>query len=213
MPKQFSRNLPIFPRLSRKEKNGVCQLRLQSGNFLVEALVATLVASLIAAALAQMYTQVRRAGNMSQGQLYAIAVAQECIDQARVITYANLSSPANMGTHYPLVNGRSADINDPIFPHPLMKDYDLDYSGSTTTTGANPQTSNNNQYVIQGSSYTFKTINPDTGQKDDRVKVVLTPAQGVAGVQITVEVDYLDTSGAVKTFTTSSLITEFGIAS
>lgn len=176
--------------------------RPQKGSFLVEALVAVLVASLLGTALVQMYTQVRRVTNMSQGHLYAIAVAQECIDQARAVSYASLSAPVNQGVHYPLVNGSMAQINDDIFPHPLMRDSALDWTG------------NGNQWVTAGSNYTFRTINPDTGARDDTVRVVLGPPPGgVAGVSITVTVDYLDTSGAVKRYQTSSVITQFGLAS
>lgn len=176
--------------------------RPKRGSLLVEAMVAVLVASMLGTALVQMYTQVRRVTNMSQGHLYAIALAQECIDQARSVSYASLSSPINMGTHYPIVNGSAAQINDPIFPHPLMRDSALDYTG------------NGNQWVSQGANYTFRTLNPDSGANDDTVRVILTPAPGgVAGVQVLVTIDYLDTSGAVKRYQTSTVVTQFGLSS
>lgn len=187
--------------------------RSKKGSFIVEALVAVLVASIIAAALAQMYTQVRRATNMTQGELYAMNVAQECIDQLRVQQFDTVSDSIGT-TVYAQVNGAGDPLNV-LFPRALMHDTNLDYSGSTTTTTGNTTTtSNGNQYVMGQAAYTFHTINPDTGVSDDTVKVELTNGPiPIHSINATVTVRYLDTSGAVRTYTLSSMITDNGLTS
>lgn len=187
--------------------------RSKKGSFIVEALVSVLVASIIAAALAQMYTQVRRATNMTQGELYAMNVAQECIDQLRVQQFSLVQN--NSGSVlYPQVNGAGDPTNE-LFPRALLHDTNLDYSGSTTTTsGGNTTTTNGNQYVMGQAAYTFHTINPDTGVRDDTVKVELADGPIVDhSVNCTVTIKYLDTSGAVRTYTLSSMITDNGLTS
>lgn len=187
--------------------------RSNKGSFLVEALVSVLVASIIAAALAQMYTQVRRAANMTQGELYAINVAQECVDQMRVQSWATINQNLST-TNYPLVNGDLDPTND-LFPRPLMHDTSLDYTGSTTTgSGSTQTTSSGNQYALGQSGYTFHTINPDTGVRDDRVKVEILPGPiANESVIINITINYLDTSGAVRSYRASSLVTRNGLNS
>ncbi len=185
--------------------------RSDKGSFLVEAIVAVLVASLIAAALAQMYTSIRRASNMTQGELYAINVAQACIDQVRIHQYNILNE--NMGTSFPVVNGTGNPANI-LFPRPLMKDSAYNYTGSFTTgSGSSAVTSHNSTDVLKQSEYTFHTLNPDTGQRDDTVKVELTAGPIANSIMVQVTIDYLDTSGAVKRYQTSSLVTQLGLHS
>ncbi len=187
--------------------------RSKKGSFIVEALVAVLVASIIAAALAQMYTQVRRATNMTQGELYAMNVAQECIDQLRVQQFDVVSDAIGTSV-YPQVNG-AGDPNNELFPRALMHDTNLDYSGSTTTTNnGNTTTTNGNEYVMGHSAYTFHTINPDTGLSDDTVKVEIQAGPiPIHSISATVTVRYLDTSGAVREYRLSSMITDNGLTS
>jgi hypothetical protein len=160
-----------------------------------------------------MYVQVRRAGNMTQGELYAIHIAQECVDQLRVQDFATITAAVGQ-VNYPSVNGDLDDTNQ-LFPRPLLHDTSLDYTGSTTTgSGASATTASGNQYVIGQSGYTFHTINPDTGINDDKVKVELLdgPIVGTS-VIVNITINYLDTSGAVRQYRTSSLITANGLNS
>lgn len=187
--------------------------RSKKGSFIVEALVSVLVASIIAAALAQMYTQVRRATNMTQGELYAMNVAQECIDQLRVQQF-NVVLDHSGDTLFPKVNGAGDPTNE-LFPRALMHDTNLDYSGSTTVTNnGNTTTSNGNEYVMGHAAYTFHTVNPDTGVSDDTVKVELTDGPiPIHSINCTVTIKYLDTSGAVREYKLSSMITDNGLTS
>jgi hypothetical protein len=172
--------------------------RDESGNFLVEAMVAVLVSSIIATGLVQMYCQVRRVGNMSQGHLLATAVAQECLDQLRGLPFTMVS--ANTGVHYAQVNGTG--IADVLFPRPLLKDTNLDYTAGGDT------------LVSKGANYMFHTVNLDTGQNDDTVKVTVTNSAGaIPGLTISVSIRYYDTSGKLKTYTATSFITQNGVNS
>lgn len=166
------------------------------GSFLVEAIIAILVASIFGAALMLMYVQVRRVSNMTQGELYAIAVGQECVDQVRTLNYAYVAN--NLGVHYGSLH---SNTNDALFPRPLMNDPNLDY------------TANGNQFVSKGSFYTFHSMNPDTNQRDDSVKIELQPGAIANSINVIVTINYLDTSGSVKSWTTRSLITQLGLNS
>lgn len=167
--------------------------RNERGSFLVEALVAVLVASILGMSLMAMFVQVRRVGNMAQGELYAILVAQECMDQLRAQSFTFVN--ANQGVHYASLNVASADN---VFPRPLMQDPALDYTALGNLTASE-------------SSYTFHTLNPDTKISDDSVKIQISNGGISNSISATVTINYLDTSGAVKSYNSTSLITRYGL--
>ena len=167
--------------------------RSQAGSFLVESMIAILIASLLGTALVAMFAQVRRVGNMAQGELYAILLAQECIDQLRSQSFSFIN--ANQGVHYASLNAASADN---VFPRPLMKDPNLDYTGLGNIS-------------VSDSSYTFHTVNPDTGASDDTIKIGIANGGISNSVSASVTINYRDTSGTVKSYTATSLITRFGL--
>ena len=173
--------------------------RRQRGSFLVEAMVAVLVSSIIAAALASMYMQTRRVSNMSQGELIATAVAQECVDHLRVMNYSAISA-VTPSTHYASLTTAGADA---LFPRALLTDATLDY------------TNMGNSSVVNGQQSVFRSINPDNGNRDDTIKIEL--SNGVFGstpcVRAVVTVQWLDTSGAPRSYRLTSFLTENGLGS
>ena len=187
----------MFPQKNHVHRNKT-ERRNQHGDFLVEAVVSVLISSIIGTALIQMYTQVKRVGNMSTSELLATAVASEIVDHLRGLPYTFVV--ANMGDHYPQVNG-TVSSSDPLFPYALLKDD----SGSYDYTG------NGDSAMAAGANTSLLTCDPLTGAQTNNVHVNLTPMNGMTGVQIAVTLCYLDSSGKPKTYAINSVITPNGL--
>jgi Tfp pilus assembly protein PilV len=181
----LSTNMPICP-----------DHRKNAGSFLIEAVVAVLVSSLIALALCNMYMQTRRVSNMSQGQLVATALAQECVDHLRVMNFAAVTA-ATPSVHYGSLYTPSADA---LFPRALLVDPSLDYTNQGDGIVANASTSD------------FHALNPDTNVADDKVKIELQSAAGNC-VQVIVTIHWRDTSTAIKSYRLTSVLTQNGLGS
>ncbi|MBX9686937.1 MAG: hypothetical protein K2X27_09560 [Candidatus Obscuribacterales bacterium] len=175
------------------------QTRSSRGSFLVEGMVGILVSSIIATAMVQIYAQTRRMSNVSQGQLLATALAQECIDHLRVVPYTLVA--ANTGVHYAQLSG--AATQDALFPRPLLEDNSLDYTAGGDST------------VENASASAFHSLNADTNQDDDTVKVQIVNSSlaGITGLQVTVSLKWRDSSGSVKSYDSSSFLTPNGLGS
>jgi hypothetical protein len=172
-------------------------IRSQRGDFLVESVVAVLVSSIIGAALIQMYTQVKRVGNMASSELLATAVGSGIVDHLRGLPYNFVE--ANLGDHYPAVTGSSS--NDPLFPYPLLHEQGNGYD----------YTANGDASVTPNANTTLLTVDPSSGAVTNTVRVNLAPVAGMTGVQVTVTMSYLDTSGKHKTYSLSSVLTPNGL--
>ena len=174
-------------------------VRAQRGDFLVEAIVAVLVSSMFGAGLIQMYTQVKRVGNMSASELLATAIASECVDHIRGLPYNFVA--ANLGDHFPVVSGDGNTQGDALFPYPLLKDNPgtLDYSAS------------NDSAVVNGTNSTLLTCDPASGAQTNTIRVSLGTVAGMTGIQIQVSMAYLDSSGRHKTYVLNSVMTPNGL--
>ena len=174
-------------------------IRSRKGSFLVESIVAVLVSGLIGAALATMYMQTKRVTNMSQGELIATAIAQECVDHLRVMSYSSVNAQTP-STHYASLTNSGTDV---IFSRALLQDPNLDY------------TNQNNSVVVNAQNSVFHTLNPDTGAEDDSVKIQL-ETQALGGtpcIGVVVTINWRDTSGSVKSYVMRSFLTENGLGS
>lgn len=174
-------------------------MRSRKGSFLVESLVAVLVSGLIGAALATMYMQTRRVTNISQGELIATAIAQECVDHLRVMSYTTVNAQTP-STHYASLSNSNADT---IFNRALLQDPNLDY------------TNGNDTAVVNGQSSVFHSLNPDSGAVDDTVKIQLSQQNfgGEPCIGVVVTINWRDTSGSIKSYVLRSFLTENGLGS
>ncbi|GEM_PF-3575045 len=161
--------------------------RQESGNLLIEVLVAMLVASLFATAVLTLYIQTFAIGDASQQQIMAAATAQECIDSLRALPYSTVA--ANLGTHYVVVNGQAS--NDPLFPRPLAKDTGNFHYGHGPHGNAG---ATNNFFVV-----------------NNQVTVTITQ-QSSNTLLISVSVAWIDNQGTHQ-YNTSSILVENGLNS
>ncbi|MBX9571740.1 MAG: hypothetical protein K2X77_22805 [Candidatus Obscuribacterales bacterium] len=172
-------------------------IRNQRGDFLIEAVVAVLVSSIIGTALIQMYTQVKRVGNMASSELLATAVGSGIVDHLRGLPYNFVA--ANLGDHFPAITGTPS--NDPLFPYPLLHEAGANYD----------YTAGGDASVTPGANTSLVTCDPVSGATTNTVRVNLAPVNGMTGVQVTVTMSYLDTSGKHKTYSLSSVLTPNGL--
>lgn len=191
-----------IPHCNFSRKSPSC--RNEHGDFLVEALVSVLVSSIIATAMVQMYTQVRRTGNISAAQLAATAIAQEVLDHLRALPYDTVAD--NIGTRNLIVNGGAT--NDPLFPTALLQDTSpfvtpggsstLDFDGRSGDTLVSAQT----QSVL-------RTCDP-SGAITNTVSLTIEPF-GTESLRATVTINFLTSSGKPSTFTMSGLLNRLGL--
>ncbi len=179
------------------------------GDFLVEAIVAVLVSGIIGTAMAQMYSQIHNVGNMSQGQLVAVSLANEVIDQLRATKFANVQ--ANAGLHTPMVNG--VGNGDVLFPRALLQD-----TGNYLTNNGNSTldyTGGGDSAVMQGMQNVLHTVDPITGAPTNTINVMITNANlgsNSPSCLITVTVAWMDgTAGGQKVYKTSTMLTQLGL--
>lgn len=182
--------------------------RPQNGDFLIEAIVSVLVSSIIATAMVQMYTQVRRVGNMSQGEFIAAAVAQEAIDHLRSLPFDTVAN--NLGTRQVVVNGGAT--GDPLFPTALLQDtapfttpngnQNLDYTGGNGSDTA----------IAAGANNVLRTVSPTTGQLTNTISVDIQPWNGSTDtLRITVDIAFLDSSGKPHSVTMGAMLNRLGL--
>ncbi len=196
-------------RKKENQKAGKAAIRPMDGDFLVEAVVAVLVSGIIGTAMIQMYGQVHKVGNESQGQLVAAAIAQEVIDQLRAQPFANIA--ANAGLHQPQVNGTGN--GDILFPRGLLQDTSP-YLGPGNTANTLSYTQNGlaGSPISQGANNLIHTVDPVSGAPSNTINVNIVLAPGGSAYQVTVTIAWLDgSSGKQRTYQTQSLITQYGI--
>jgi Tfp pilus assembly protein PilV len=178
-------------------------IRNQHGDFLIEAIVSVLVSSIIATAMVQMYTQVRRTGNLSSSQLAAASIAQEVIDHLRALPYDTVAS--NLGTRQLVVNGGTT--SDPLFPSALLQDSSpfatpsgnstLDYDGVGDAAIASQA-----QSILRTCDATGTITNTVTLQLEQF---------GTDSVRATVTINFLTSQGKPSSYRLSGLLNRLGL--
>lgn len=181
------------------------KLRNQHGDFLVEAVVAVLVSGIIGMAMIQMYSQVRRVGNMSQAEYVAASVAQEVMDHLRSLPFQNVYN--NSGLHQPMVNGAGTP-GDALFPRALLQDTQAYNNGSNANTSLD-YSQNGDSVVSQGQYNLLRTCD-STGAQTNTIDVnITTPSVDTVNVAITIR--FLDSSAKPRIYTVNGMLTRRGL--
>jgi len=161
--------------------NLASQQRNERGAGIIDLLFCVIISGILSAAIVNGMSQAHRASSSSQNQVLAAAIAQEVIDSARNMPYTTLQT--FVGTHNLVVNSGSGYTPPPIFPRPLMQD-------RTSLVWSNKATNNDFDATVT------ETIGagpvPNT-------------------LQVTVLVTWRENTGGSRTFTMTTLVSEFGI--
>jgi type II secretory pathway pseudopilin PulG len=179
-------------------------VRNERGDFLIEAIVSVLVSSIIATAMVQMYTQVRRTGNLSSAQLAATAVAQEVIDHLRALPYDTVAD--NIGTRNLIVNGGAT--GDPLFPTALLQDT----SAFTTPNGTSTLDfdGRNGDTLVSAQTQSVLRTCDANGAITNTISLTIEPF-GTESLRATVTINFLTSQGKPSTFTMSGLLNRLGL--
>lgn len=109
-------------------------MRDSRGMHLVEALIAVVLSGIMMAAIMKNLTSSQRFSTSVKNQVVASDLVQEIVDNARNLSWTELTSPNIVGFHVLRVNQITAgQANDPFFPRPLLQDQaNLTYTQNAT---------------------------------------------------------------------------------
>lgn len=179
--------------------------RNQHGDFLIEAIVAVLVSGIIGMAMMQMYVQVRRVGNISQGEYVAAAVAQEIMDHLRSLPFQTVDD--NRGLHQPMVNGIGTPA-DALFPRALLQDTQP-YNHLNNGNASLDYTQNSDTAVRQGQFNVLRTCDA-TGAITNTIDVNITRLN-VDALSVQVVINFLDSNAKPRNYTCTGMLTRRGL--
>ncbi|MBX9569221.1 MAG: hypothetical protein K2X77_10020 [Candidatus Obscuribacterales bacterium] len=179
--------------------------RNQHGDFLIEAIVAVLVSGIIGMAMMQMYVQVRRVGNISQGEYVAAALAQEIMDHLRSLPFQTVDD--NRGLHQPMVNGAGTPA-DILFPRALLQDtqpYNHTGNGNISL----DYTQNGDTAVSQGQFNVLRTCTP-AGALTNTIDVNITRLN-IDSLNIQITINFLDSNARPRNYVCNGMLTRRGL--
>jgi type II secretory pathway pseudopilin PulG len=162
-------------------QNLVRRQRSQQGAGIIDLLFCVIISGILSAAIVNGMSQAHRASSSSQNQVIAAAIAQEVIDSARNMPYNTLQT--FVGTHDLVVNSGSGLTPPPVFPRPLMQD--------------------RNSLI-----WSSKAANNDF---DATVTETIAAGPVANTLQVTVLVTWKENTGGSRTFTMTTLVSQFGI--
>ena len=163
--------------------------RQAKGQSLVEVLIALICAAIFMAALGTDMSQMSVMGERSQQQFLAADLAQEVIDNVRNTTWADLSADAG-NTYTMAVNSNNGVSTPTVLPRYLLLDMNtFAYQSPSLGNGA---------LINEWNPLITLTLSAPGGQLNDQITATVTVSWGTV-------------NGKIKTYSTHTVVSNYGV--